>query len=84
MTILPILLTLALPQAAAPAAAPPAAPAAGKARDTIVCKRIAETGSLVRKRKICYSAHDWERIAWAARAGSQALQDGNMGRPISE
>lgn len=42
--------------------------------EKIVCKRVAETGSLVRKSKKCYTRAQWDRIAEAAKTNATKMQ----------
>lgn len=42
--------------------------------EKIVCKRVAETGSLVRKSKKCYTRAQWDRIAEAAKVNATKMQ----------
>ena len=44
-------------------AKPAEAPAAAK----LICKKQSEVGSLVRKKRVCKTAEEWERIADASR-----------------
>jgi hypothetical protein len=46
---------------------PQPAPAAKEAPTDRVCRKEAETGSLVRKRKTCRSRAEWDAMAQAAR-----------------
>ena len=60
----------AAPAAAAAAAAAPAAPAAAVAaadEDPMICKKITETGTLGRKKKLCMPASEWEQHRKSAR-----------------
>lgn len=78
MTIHWLVGILALAAAAAPATAgEPAAPAAGAAApaEKLICKRIADTGTLARKRRQCLTAKEWERIAEEARVNARHVQD---------
>jgi len=61
---------------AAPAAAEPA-PAA--TAEKLICKRIADTGTLARKRRQCLTAREWERIAEEARVNGRHIQDAMRG-----
>lgn len=48
--------------------------------EKIICKKMAQTGSLVKKKKVCYTREQWDRIAQAARANGQRMQsDHTMG-----
>ena len=42
--------------------------------EKIICKRVAETGSLVRKSKKCYTSAQWDRIAEAAKTNATKMQ----------
>ncbi len=42
--------------------------------DPVICQKIQDTGSLVKKTKRCYTRAQWERIASAARANGQRMQ----------
>jgi hypothetical protein len=69
--------TPAVAQTAAPAAAPAAtASATADPMDQVVCKRIEETGSLVKKKKkTCATRRQWEANAAKSR---EALDQGQM------
>jgi Ni/Co efflux regulator RcnB len=56
---------------AAPATA--AQPAANKDDDRKICKAQLETGSLVKKRKQCFTRKEWERIAESQQRGARQL-----------
>lgn len=43
--------------------------------DKIVCKRLEETGSLVRKPRVCKTRATWENESAAARRHVQDIQD---------
>ncbi|MGE0180106.1 MAG: hypothetical protein AB7O91_09845 [Sphingomonas sp.] len=46
--------------------------AAGSADDQrLICRRIQETGSLVRTIRQCFTRAEWDRIAESARRGAQ-------------
>ena len=64
----------AVPVAAAPAAAPaaPAAAVAAADEDPMICKKITETGTLGRKKKLCMTASEWEQH----RKGARGLMNG--------
>ena len=53
------LLLASAPEAAATPAAAPQQPAEEKK----VCRREVETGSLIKGKKICYTAKQWQKIA---------------------
>ena len=59
----------AVPVAATPAAAPaaPAAAVAAADEDPMICKKITETGTLGRRKKLCMTASQWEEHRKAAR-----------------
>jgi len=63
---------------------PLAAQDAPKAKRTdsepVVCKAKAETGSMVRRRKQCFTKSEWDRIAAAAREGATDMMDKNANR----
>jgi hypothetical protein len=42
--------------------------------EKILCRRVAETGSLVRKSKKCYTRAQWDRIAEAAKTNATKMQ----------
>lgn len=46
--------------AAAPAVTPAAAAKPAKDADPMICERFAETGSLLRSKKVCMRKSDWE------------------------
>jgi hypothetical protein len=64
----------AAPVAAAPAAAPAAAVAA--AEDPMICKKITETGTLGRKKKLCMTASQWEEHRKNARGVMRSIDSG--------
>lgn len=47
--------------------------------DKLICRRMAETGSLVRKKRVCHTQGEWARISDAARKNTQDLQDARNG-----
>lgn len=49
--------------------------------DKIVCRKIKETGSLVRKTKMCFTQSEWDRMAEAEHKGVGRLVDELQGRP---
>ena len=55
------------------------APAAGTSaeadKDKIICRKTAEIGSLVRKKKECFTKAEWDKIYAAHREGNQKLSD---------
>lgn len=62
--VVPMLMAAAEPTPADPpaAATPAAAPAATKAKDSdpLVCERFAETGSLLKSKKVCMRKSEWD------------------------
>jgi hypothetical protein len=66
-----VLLALALQTTAVPAAPPATATAAVEATPAVaerkICRTYRETGSLVRKTKVCRTAADWQRAEEAQR-----------------
>lgn len=50
----------------------------GSNPDKIICKRIAETGSLVRGKRTCKTRATWESEAQAARRQVQEMQDNSL------
>jgi invasion protein IalB len=76
------LLTVAAAAAeqAAPAAAAPAAPAAAAATpetEKLICRRSAETGSLVKTKKACHTKSQWAYIDERnQQLGRQMVEDG--------
>lgn len=42
--------------------------------EPIICRKVAETGSLVKKTKKCYTQAQWDRISEAARGKATRLQ----------
>lgn len=67
-------IAIALQGATAPAASQAPAPAATGA-DKLICKRFAETGSFVRKTKVCRSKAEWNRLEEAAREEGGRMQN---------
>lgn len=44
-----------------------------KGGEPLVCRRIQETGSLGRGRRVCYTRAEWDRIAQAQRENSPGM-----------
>lgn len=44
-----------------------------KSGEPLVCRRIQETGSLGRGRRVCYTRAEWDRIAQAQRENSPGM-----------
>ncbi len=73
------------PSQAAPAA--PEAPATNTAakqddKDRMICRTEVETGSLIRSRKRCLTAGQWEQIALQHRNQAISIQENNAGRSM--
>ncbi|MFS0735714.1 hypothetical protein ABC347_01575 [Sphingomonas sp. 1P06PA] len=71
-------LILALLVASTPALAePPTKPAAqdGAAAEKVICRRIYETGSLVKSKKICRTSAQWKAESVAARDAASQFQN---------
>lgn len=75
---------------AAPATAPAAAPTAKTAQaaaadkdDEIICRRQAETGSLVKAKKTCHTRSQWAYIQQENKRMATDMVQNNMGRPTS-
>lgn len=49
--------------------------------DKIVCRKIKETGSLVCKKKMCFTQSEWDRLAEAEHKGVGRMVDELQGRP---
>ena len=49
--------------------------------EKILCRRVAETGSLVRKSKKCYTRAQWDRIAEAAKVNATRMQSDHTSAP---
>ncbi|UZK68107.1 hypothetical protein OKW76_08425 [Sphingomonas sp. S1-29] len=64
-----------------PAQASDPAPAPTAASEKRICKKTAETGSLVSRRKECRTRAEWDRIASAARENGQDIVGRNGGLP---
>ena len=72
--LISVLVLLLQSTTAAPNVAPTGASAATTADSKLVCRRFAETGSFVRKTKVCRTRADWRRIEEQAREDGRALQ----------
>lgn len=65
---------------ASPAAAPAPTPAPS---EKMTCKRFAETGSLVKKRRVCRTKAEWARLSartqeeWGELQGTKGSSRGN-------
>lgn len=47
--------------------------ATAKSGEPLVCRRVQETGSLGRGRRVCYTRAEWDRIAQAQRDNSPGM-----------
>lgn len=63
-------------------------PAFGKEQDKVdangeklICRRDADIGSLIPKKKRCYTKAEWEAIGLAARANATHIVQDGTGRP---
>ena len=52
--------------------------------DRLICKRFAETGSLVKKRKVCYTARQWTVRNDAEREAATTWVEGMRSKPSGE
>ena len=59
--------------------APTATPAATADAEKLICRKTAEVGSLVRKKKECYTKAEWDRLAESQQRGTRRMQDELMG-----
>lgn len=50
----------------------------------VLCKKIAETGSLVKRTKVCLTRAQWNRSAENNRRYGEQLQDDLRGRPAGD
>ena len=74
--------TLAMQQRSAPSE--PAADSSqpeGQPKERLVCRRIVETGSLVRGTRVCRTRAWWDRTAEQQRANSPGMNSGGGGEP---
>ncbi len=53
--------------------------AADPAANEIICKKRTETGSLVRKKKECFTKAEWEKIVESQVRGTRRMADELMG-----
>jgi hypothetical protein len=51
--------------------------------DRIICRKTAEVGSLVKRKKECFTKREWDQIAEAHQRGAKKLQDGLSERSIT-
>jgi hypothetical protein len=45
-------------------------------KDKIICRKTAEVGSLVKKKKECYTKAQWDQIAEVHQRGAKKTQEG--------
>jgi hypothetical protein len=73
----------ALPTVGLAAGSEPTASATGTAADPdadkIICRKRAEVGSLVRKKKECFTKAEWNRIAESQQQGTRRMHDELIG-----
>lgn len=60
---------------AAPTVTPPAAP------EKMICRRFGVTGSLVKKRKVCYTKAQWARLNMEEGIAARNFVQENQNRP---
>ena len=71
-----LLTAAALLLAAVPAVAQqPGASRRDENPDRLICRSTMETGSLVRRRRQCFTRAQWEQINQAAQEGARYMQD---------
>ena len=58
-----------------------AANSTGSPPEKMICKKVAETGSLVRKTKVCLTRDQWNRSATRGQEYSRELQETLRTRP---
>lgn len=73
------LFTLTLIAVASAGAAQQPQPAAPPKPDKMICKRSAETGSMIPTRKECHTRAEWDAIAQSARVAGQEMVDRRLG-----
>ena len=73
-----VALALLLAPAAAEAGPDDPAPVV---REKLICKKSAETGSLVVRKRECHTREDWNKIADSQQRGARLLADGLTTRP---
>ena len=79
---LAVSMMLATMAVAAETTPPPAAPNGDPMQQT-VCRKQAETGSLVRSKKTCHSRAQWSYIDDANQADARKFTDDSTGKPAS-
>ncbi len=78
----PALLLATATMATEPVSPAPAANAAGE--NPIVCKRVAVTGSRVKKEKICRTQREWETHTQRAQEYMRSIERGGSRQPGGE
>jgi hypothetical protein len=51
--------------------------------EKIICRRVQETGSLVKKSKKCYTKKQWDRVAEAAKTNATRMQSDHAAGMVS-
>ena len=64
--------------------APGASAATGLSDTRIICRKTAEVGSLVKRRKECFTKAEWDKIAEAHQRGTRKLMDGLTERYVCD
>lgn len=55
--------------------------ASGKPAEKMICKKVAETGSLVKKTKVCLTRDQWNRAATRGQEYGREMQEGLRSSP---
>lgn len=50
-------------------------------RDKMICKRDAEVGSIIKRRKTCMTKAEWDRVAESQQTGARKMIDELTTRP---
>lgn len=75
-----LLACLALLAAPAAAIAGEQSENASKPKERVICKKVVDTGSLVKGKKKCMSATSWERLSDASRERAKEMQQSVPGQ----
>lgn len=51
--------------------------------EKIICRKVQETGSLVKKSKKCYTKAQWDRVAEAAKGNATRMQSDHAAGMVS-
>lgn len=79
-----VIVGVLLASGVAAAEAPAPARATNPLDDTrLICRKTAEVGSLVRKKKECYTLREWDTIAETHQRGAKKTFDGLTERSVS-